>query len=269
MSSTPDRQLRLLGLFQARLDGRTLVVPHRVARVLAMLALLGPMSRTHATALLWPNADPSHGSANLRSALARVQSVTSGFIESTGNVVAIADGVHSDVDDALTWINTTIYAPPNPAVTGAPPPTIGRDLLPGWEEDWLEDSRERLRLLQSSALETAAERLLSSGRAAEAFPYALAAVQAQPWSESANRLLIEIHARRGDPSNALRRYRRFHEALETELGVQPGPDMLAVIRQLYPFGIAAAETTHPLGGQRAAQTATGHQRPLRPGTRRS
>lgn len=61
-------------------------------------------------------------------------------------------------------------------------------------------------------------------------------MQAQPWSESANRLLIEIHARRGDSSSALRRYHRYRDVLERELGVQPGPDMLAVIRQLYPFG---------------------------------
>ena len=242
MSSTLDRQLRLLGPFQARLGSHALVVPHRVARVLAVLALVGPMSRTQATLLLWPGADTKHGSANLRSALASVHSVAHGFLEATGNVLALADDVHTDVDDALTWINATIYASPEPASASAPPPAIGRELLPGWEEEWLDDPRERHRLLQTQALESAAERLLASGRPAEAFPYALSAVQAQPWSESANRLLIEIHARRGDPSNALRRYRRFHVALERELGVQPGPDMLAVIRQLYPFGVAATDS---------------------------
>ena len=104
------------------------------------------------------------------------------------------------------------------------------------EEEWLDLPRERLQMLQAQALETAAERLLAAGRHAEALPYALSAVEIQPWSESANRLMIEIHARKGDPSNALRRFRRFRRALEQELGVQPGPDMLAAIRQLYPFG---------------------------------
>jgi DNA-binding SARP family transcriptional activator len=212
-----------------------------VARLLAVLALVGPMSRAQATGLLWPGADAAHGSANLRSTLARVNTVTHGFVETSGNVLALTDGVHTDVEDALDWIHATIYAATSQAVSGAPPPSIGKELLPGWEEDWLEEPRERLRLLQTQALETAAERLLAGGRPAEAFPYALSAVQAQPWSESANRLLIEIHARRGDPSNALRRYRRFHTALETELGVQPGPDMIAVIRQIYPFGIAMAD----------------------------
>ncbi len=51
-----------------------------------------------------------------------------------------------------------------------------------------------------------------------------------------NRLTIEIHARRGDPSNALRHYRRFRRELDRELGVEPGPDIRAAIRQLYPFG---------------------------------
>lgn len=245
MSAAPQRQLRLIGPFQARVDNRAQVTPHSVARLLAVLALVGPMSRAHAAELLWPDADLTHGSANLRSTLARFSAVTAGFIEVTGNVLAIADGVRTDVDDAQRWINATIYGAATQAVTDAPPAQIGRDLLPGWEEDWLDDPRERLRLLQTQALETAAERLIAAGQPAEALPYALAAVQAQPWSESANRLIIEIHARRGDPSNALRRYRRFRAALEDELGVQPGPDMIAAIRQLYPFGNLPAHQPEP------------------------
>ncbi len=55
------------------------------------------------------------------------------------------------------------------------------------------------------------------GRHAEALPYAPGAVELQPWSDSANRLEIEVYARRGDQSNAL----------------------LVAIRRLYPFAGAA------------------------------
>ncbi|WP_443027378.1 AfsR/SARP family transcriptional regulator [Sphingomonas sp. LR61] len=136
--------------------------------------------------------------------------------------------------------------PPIPRSVPRPPPS-GSNRSRVEDEEWLTDVRERLQLLQTQALEVAAERLIAAGRTAEALPYALSAVQAQPWSESTNRLIIEIHARRGDPSNALRRYHRFRRALEEELGVQPGPDMLAAIRQLYlrqhPSG--TRRTTHP------------------------
>ncbi|MFI6921386.1 bacterial transcriptional activator domain-containing protein [Nonomuraea spiralis] len=48
--------------------------------------------------------------------------------------------------------------------------------------------------------------------------------QTEPWSESANRILLEIHARRGDPGSALRRYEKFSGILLRELGVPPAPD---------------------------------------------
>jgi len=229
------RELRVIGAFQARLDGHVRPMPHSVERVLALVALVGPLARSHAGALLWPDAPPTRASANLRAAISRLGVVAEGFLHMSGEVLALAEDVSLDLGAAHAWIDATIYEAAQTAVR-APPVSIGRPLLPGWEEEWLDLPRERLQMLQAQALETAAERLLAAGRHAEALPYALSAVEIQPWSESANRLMIEIHARKGDPSNALRRFRRFRRALEQELGVQPGPDMLAAIRQLYPFG---------------------------------
>lgn len=234
--SESHRELELIGPFRARSNGRTQVMPHSVARLLALVAVVGPMARVHVGEQLWPDADQARASANLRSTLVRLNAIDDQFLEVNGEVLTLAEKVSVDVDAVLTWVHATIYGAATQAAISAPPASIGREILQGWEEPWLTDPRERIRLLQTQALETAAERLISSGRPAEALPYALAAVQAQPWSESANRLIIEIHARRGDPSNALRRFQRFRAALERELGVQPGPEMLASIRQLYPFG---------------------------------
>lgn len=210
-------------------------MPHSVERVVALIAVVGPVARSHGSNLLWPDAPPGRASANLRAAISRVGLLAEDIVHVSGEVLALAENVTFDLDAAHAWIDATIYEGSRSAVT-PPPAAIGRQLLPGWQEEWLEEPRERLQVLQSQALETAAERLLASGHPAEALPYALSAVELQPWSESANRLMIEIYARRGDPSNALRRFRRFRLALERELGVQPGPDMLATIRQLYPFG---------------------------------
>lgn len=254
-SRGPARQLRLMGVFQARRNGRPLNVQHSTARLLAASALVGPFSRTRVAAMLWPDADADRAMASLRSALARCAAIDRGFLVLSGEVIALADDVEVDVTQVMAWVNATIYGAPTQAAVTAPPADTGRELLPGWDEDWLTDSRERLRLMQSQALESAAERLIAAGRPAEALPYALAAVQTQPWSESANRLIIEIHARRGDHSNALRRFHRFRQALHAELGVAPGPDIVAAIRQLYPF---AADALIP--EQRSAPTAN----PARP-----
>ncbi|HWK91799.1 MAG TPA: BTAD domain-containing putative transcriptional regulator [Luteimicrobium sp.] len=238
-------ELRLIGPFQVRVEGRVRPLPHSVERVLALVALVGPLARSHASALLWPDAAPSRAGANLRAALSRLADVAAGFVHVSGEVLALAEEASVDLEMALAWINATIYDTTFPA-TSAPPSWIGRTLLPGWEDHWLDAPNERLQMLEAQALATAAEQLLAAGHPDEALPYALAAVDVQPWSESANRLTIEIHARRGDPSNALRHYRRFHRVLEQELGVAPGPDIRAAIRQLYPFGNPLVPSDDPL-----------------------
>lgn len=175
--------------------------------------------------------------ASLRAALTRLTAVDFGFLDLSSPVIALADEVDVDVVHVTNWMNDTIYGGSAPASIAPPPPETGFELLPGWEKDWLVDTREHLRLMQMQSLETAAERLVAAGRPAKALPYALSAVRAQPWSESANRLLIEIHARRGDRSNVLRQFLRFQQALDLELDVAPGPDVLTLVRQLYPYGI--------------------------------
>lgn len=240
--SVAGRQLRLVGVFQARRHGRLLQVRHSTARLLAAAALVGPFSRSSAAQMLWPDTDADRAMASLRSALTRMVAMDPGFLELSGSVIALGEDVDVDVAQVMAWVNDTIYGSPTQAAVAAPPDSTGRELLSGWEDEWLTDTRERLRLLQSQALETAAERLIAAGRPGEALPYALAAVQAQPWSESANRIIIEIHARRGDRSNALRRFHRFRGALKRELGVAPGPDILAAIRQLYPFDVLAPDS---------------------------
>ena len=218
------RELRVIGPFQARLDGHVVPLSHGVE-----------LGRSHTAALLWPDAAPGRASANLRAALSRLAPAAEGYLHFSGEVLSLAPDVTLDLDVAMRWAHDTIYDVSHPTI-GAPPTWVGKPLLPGWDEEWLEEPNEKLQMLSAQALETAADRLLSAGHSDEALPYALSAVQAQPWSESANRLTIDIHARRGDPSNALRHYRRYRRALADELDVSPSPDMQAVIRQLYPFG---------------------------------
>lgn len=236
------RELRLLGSFRVSRDRKALVVPRTAARLVALTALVGPLARTQAAGLLWPDTGQSQASGNLRSALMRLNAVDSGFVEVNGDVLSTPETVRVDVQAVMEWVNAVIYDE-GEVPASKPPALAGRELLPGWNEEWITEPREQLQLLQAQALETSAERLLAAGRAGEALPYALLAVQAQPWSESANRLLIETHVRRGDTSNALLRFRRYRSALRQELGVSPSPEMMNIMRQIFPFGIAVEENS--------------------------
>lgn len=231
--------LHLIGAFQVRSHGRLRSLPRSAERVVALVALVGPTDRSRASQLLWPDASGPRARANLRAAISRITAAAPGLLDTPGELLMMGENVTLDIDRARSWIENTIYEDPARAVNLPPPAGLGRPVLPGWDDEWIEIPRERLHMLQAQALETTAERLLTEGRHAEALPYALGAVELQPWSDSANRLVIEVYARRGDQSNALRRFQRFRRALERELGVQPSQEMLAAIRQLYPFAGAA------------------------------
>lgn len=232
--------LALLGPLRLRTDGRRVALAQPSARLLAALALDGPMSRERAADRMWPDSPSGRALANLRTGLSRLRRAAPGVIDVGGPVLALADDVHVDVDDVMTWVNATIYDDAATNERSGPPPEVARELLAGWDDEWARDHRERWHVLIGQALETAASRLLSLGRPAAALPYGLAAVTVEPWSESANRVLIEIHARRGDPAGALRQFDRLSRALKAELGVAPTPDLVALIRQLYPFGVGRA-----------------------------
>jgi DNA-binding SARP family transcriptional activator len=133
-----------------------------------------------------------------------------------------------DLDVVRDWARRTVVGEqPWPL-----PEHASAELLPSWSEEWLIEPREELRLLQLHALELAAQRFLMSGRLAEACSAALSAVMMDPFRESATRLLIEIHIREGNALDALRRYHRYRELLEREVGVDPSPAVMALVASL-------------------------------------
>jgi len=84
-------------------------MPHSVERVLALVALVGPLARSHAGALLWPDAPPTRASANLRAAISRLGVVAEGFLHMSGEILALAEDVSLDLGAAHAWIDATIY----------------------------------------------------------------------------------------------------------------------------------------------------------------
>jgi len=72
------------------------------------------------------------------------------------------------------------------------------ELLPGWYDDWVIVGRERLRQRLLHAVETLSRELVRGGRCAQAVEAALVVVNAEPFRESAHRVLIEAHLAEGN-----------------------------------------------------------------------
>ena len=109
-----------------------------------------------------------------------------------------------------------------------------RGLLPGLEAPWIDARRGELADLRVEALETLAAAGARLGGAAwpVAEQAARAAVQAQPFRESARAVLMEVLRARGNVNEALRVYEDIRVLLREELGSSPGAALVAQHEQL-------------------------------------
>ncbi|WP_127509394.1 AfsR/SARP family transcriptional regulator [Actinoplanes solisilvae] len=127
------------------------------------------------------------------------------------------------------------------AAVGAQDPGKLRDALARWrgpayadliDAPWIEAERRRLDELRLTVLEDLAEAELATGRAEEVIPGLDAHVTAHPWREKGWRLLATALYRSERQVEALEVIRRARERLGTELGLDPGPRLGALERDI-------------------------------------
>ena len=201
-------------------------------RVLAYLALHEAASRSEVAGALWPDQPQPRALSELRTALWRLQKVSRALILVSGHVLSMSEDTQVDVRDLGDWTMAAI-SPPVATVTDRYdlPRGAGLELLPGWDEEWLDAPRTRLRMLQIQAFESIATRLLNAGRVPEALPFVLQVVERDPLRESAQHLLLEIHVRQGNVPEALRQFTSYRTHLRTELGIEPGLRLTTLMGQ--------------------------------------
>jgi len=256
----PD-EVRVLGPFAVRRDGTPLRIRPSAQRLLALLAVLGPLRREAAAAALWPASGPATALGNLRNALHRLRQDTIGAVTASSSVLHLS-GIDTDIAAMRAWAWEAVRGE---GAWAGPPDVPGQDILPSWDDEWLVQPREEFRLTRIYALEAAAQRLLTAGRFGESAGLAGAAVRADPLRESANRLLIEAHMRNGNRFDASSQYAAYRDLLAEELDVSPGRAVTALVSgdRFRRFDGGAVAGTHtgrcpqrPAGGDVAARGPT-------------
>lgn len=225
--------LQLLSGFALQVDGVAVDVPASAQRVLAYLALQArPQQRATVAASLWIDQTDARASANLRAALWRLDAVRDRVVESRADRLGLSTGVDVDVTTAVVAARG-LLDPCHDADELVPCASqldlLSRDLLPDWDEDWILFERERLRQLRIHAIEAMSEAMRLGGRYADAIEAGLAAVDADPLRESAQRVLIEAHLAEGNVVEARRQYDSFRCLLAHELGVEPSTRLAALV----------------------------------------
>jgi DNA-binding SARP family transcriptional activator len=260
-------QLRLLGTFDARLDG----VPldrFRSAKVRALLAYLAveagrPHLREALAALLWgeyPQREAqqslSQALTNLRGLLgpgAGVPTADSAAPQPLLTITRQAVQLHLGAD--LLWVDVhafdSLLAAADPRRTSAREETdvVGflaeavtlyqGPFLAGLTvpeslqfEEWLVLHREQRHQAVLLALERLASHHLAEGHMDLVERYARWQLALEPWSESGHQMLMLALALEGQRSAALQQYEACREVLAEELGIEPSAATEAVARQI-------------------------------------
>ncbi|HET7203507.1 MAG TPA: AAA family ATPase, partial [Steroidobacteraceae bacterium] len=264
------------GLRVATTEGRVLRISSRKAQaLLGCLAVQpgAPLGRDFLATLLWEDSDPELGRASLRQALAALRK-------------ALPDG-HAE---ALCSDTTSVWLDPARAAsdlarfraslqagsfdaTATQVPT--EELLAGLDaksvafEQWLEQQRSLFRRQRIEALEQVAARCAASNDVDGHRAALERLLTLEPVQERAHRALMDVLARQGRWTEALRQYRLCRELLRRELDVATEPATDALYRDLLrrrrhtdpttaeegSDALAAAPTTSDAGPERSTTPA--------------
>ena len=217
--------MRLLGPLDVRWRGEPLHFPGTAtAALFALLALYpGRHEREALTATLWPDAGAT-SSAWLRQALWQLRRAFGAAADTALDADLESIGIHPTVEldlDVAAFEAALRAHPPRPELAVA---LYRGDLLGGSALECFARDRERLNDLYEDALAEAGLRCLGAGDLACAREAGARLIERDPLREEGHALLIEVYGHEGSRSQVSRQYRRLHQLLAHELGVEPLPE---------------------------------------------
>jgi DNA-binding SARP family transcriptional activator/class 3 adenylate cyclase len=186
--------------------------------------------------LFWPDASTEAGAGNLRLLAYRLRQAFGNPdprpVTSEGDWIALNPAYEWEVDldrfEELTARGGDDVA----RLEEAASLVQGEPLLEDRYEDWAAPVRERVQRRWREVCLQLAELDASRGAHQDAVRWYERLLESDPVNEEAVQGLLEILVKWGKRTEALRRYRRFEQRLEDELGVPPEPETLALIAEV-------------------------------------
>ncbi|WP_036218698.1 BTAD domain-containing putative transcriptional regulator, partial [Calidithermus chliarophilus] len=218
-------RLSLLGPARLHTSQGSLPLERKTAAVLAYLALEGPVHKYRLAGWLWPDSGETAARNNMRQLLRRLR-LAAGDLVLGEDRLELAPEAEVDVK-RLSYLET-----PSLELLAQEAELLGElsyDDCPDFEE-WLEGAREELRQLRAHAARSEAARLEQSGNPKQALAYAQVWARIEPLSEEAHRQVIRLHYLVGDRGAALAAFEQCKRVLHDELGAEPLPETLELVR---------------------------------------
>jgi len=231
-------RLNVLGPFEAQWTGGKPVglTTRKAQALLAYLAVerARPHTRDYLATLLWADTGDERARHNLRQALSKIRSTCGCVVQGSGDRLAIdATGCTVDVIEFEELANSD-----DPNELQQCLDLYRGDLLEGViprepaYEDWLLLARGRLRKTACLAASQLVLILRDQDRIKDAIEVLNFMLGMDSAHETAHRILMELLNESGRRSDALRQYKECVEALERELGAEPGPETQSLYARL-------------------------------------
>ena len=231
-------QIHVLGPFETHAsDGEAIDFSHRKGRaLLAYLAVEGqrPQSREHLATLLWARTGDDRARHNLRQALSKIRNLCPDLVNSASDRILL-DPSTCELD-VVTF--DRLSGSDNEADMQQALELYRGDLLEGYQsseaayQDWLVVARGRMRKQACELAGRLAKLLSSESRDQQAIDVLNRLLRIDQANESAHRQLMQLHARAGRRSEALRQYQECVAALRRELDTGPGAETRQLLAEL-------------------------------------
>ena len=228
----------LLGRVQITLDQQAVTGFASEKELLLLCYLLlnpGQHSRPQLAGLLWGEMSEARARANLSTAVYNLRQLLPHAIEASRKTAAFNS-------DQPVWLDTAVLQQAlddeDNSLTDAVALYRGNFLDGIYPQDapeletWLQQERERWRLLALTALDRLVQQQSQAGAWEEAIHSLRRLLAIEPWREESHRALMRLLARTGQFNAALVQYETCRTLLQEELGVEPMAETTAVYQRI-------------------------------------
>jgi predicted ATPase/DNA-binding SARP family transcriptional activator len=228
----------LLGRPQVTLNGQPVTGFASEKELILLCYLLlnpGEQSRPQLAGLLWGEMSEERARANLSTAVYNLRQLLPNAIEATRktavfnpdqpvwlDTAVLQQAIHTD-DETLA---TAVAHYRGPFLEGVYPQDAPE------LESWLQQERERWRLLALTGLDRLAHSQTRAGEWAAAIATLRRLLDLEPWREESHRLLMRLLAGSSQFNAALAQYKTCRALLLDELGVEPMAETTAVYQRI-------------------------------------
>lgn len=220
--AVPRPRIELLGSFRMVAGNEVPSDGSSARRLLALLALnRRPMAREQVVTTLFPDVADTHAHGRLRSALWRLGPARESLVRIEGDHLELAGRCEVDLHLAENLGRELLAGEVFPADGESVVEVFSHDLLPDWDEPWVDSERECFRETRVHVLEALGAHFLERGDQLLAIRASLKAIECSPYRDTSHRLLVRAYREEGNWLSALRHVLRYRQHLGEELNLPP------------------------------------------------